>query len=374
MSAPSLVGRAVQILHENPTISRSELGERLSVTRSTVGTLASELVERGFATQSGGIGGQVGRPSLHIHAVPESVTSVAVHVQRDRISSIRYGLGGVVLERSDEARRTAHAAEAIAAELADAAQRVHANGLHQNCVVSVSIPGVLYNGTIFHAPELHWRDVALGDVLRATLFQRTGIDAPVVWSNDANAGALAESLRGAARDVPSVLYLASGTGIGAGLIRRGDVVEGAHGFAGEVGHMVLEPNGPLCSCGSTGCWQALIGFDAIRSAAQWPRATAEELLHSSRIGDPTVRTVLSSTAQWFAIGLINVVLTVDPHTVVVGGHLGTLLPEIGPEFHRRWAGAIVGQRTPPRLVAAGVADAELIGAGERGIRVAIGQV
>jgi glucokinase len=163
---------------------------------------------------------------------------------------------------------------------------------------------------------------------------QTEIELPVLVDNDANLAAFAEASAGAARGAGSVLMLAFGTGIGAGLIVNGSIYRG-RSFAGEVGHMTMVPDGSLCACGRRGCWETVISGevldrtadDLLRHAphglvgrmADSGRADASHLTRAADLGDPAAQAVLAEAGTWLGRGAANLIMVLDPEVVVVGG-------------------------------------------------------
>ncbi len=171
----------------------------------------------------------------------------------------------------------------------------------------------------FHSPG--WDDVPLAEVFAAEL----GI--PAVLDNDANAGGLAEALFGAGRGCPTVLYVNVGTGIGGALVIDGAVHHGATTSAGEIGHVVVEPGGPLCSCGKRGCLEALAAGSALeRMAAEAGLGlSGRGVMAAAERGDPTCRGIVDRAAGNLGLAIANAVSLLDPDAVVLGGGV----PEAG---------------------------------------------
>lgn len=203
---------------------------------------------------------------------------------------------------------------------------------------------------------------------------------PVLVDNDANLAALAEARLGAGAGHRMVLLVALGTGIGGGLVVE-DRVERGRGFLGEVGHMLMDPSGPVCACGRRGCWEALVSGTALgraarelaesRPAGAVARAAAggtphgEHLIEAARAGDRGARARLAEAGEWLGRGLANLVAVLDPDLIVVGGAAagpGELL--LGPA-RSALAAAVAGSgyRWPTPVVAARFgARAGLVGA------------
>jgi glucokinase len=200
--------------------------------------------------------------------------------------------------------------------------------------VGVSAPGPLdpFRGVILQAPNLPgWRDVPVADHLRQAL------GCPVFVGNDANLAALAEQRRGAGQGHADVAYITVSTGIGGGVISGGRLILGHQGLAGEVGHITLEPHGPLCNCGNHGCLEALASGTAIaRQARELVRAGAETLIDEMAGGDPeqiTARLVheaadrgdvvavdlFRQAGRYLGIGIATLMYLFNPAMVVVGG-------------------------------------------------------
>jgi glucokinase len=217
--------------------------------------------------------------------------------------------------------------------------------------IGVGVPGLVDRaGTLAMGPHLRrMQDVPLA----ALLAQRSG--RPAVVDNDANCHAHAEHVAGAARGHDEALVVTLGTGIGAGIITGGRLLHGAHGFAGEPGHMVVDPNGPPCPCGRRGCWERFASGSGLgrlaRDAASGGRLDAavdlaggdpeavrgEHVTASARAGDAESQAVLHAFAGWIALGLANLVNTLDPGVVVIGGGLVDAADLLLPEVERRFA-------------------------------------
>jgi len=199
--------------------------------------------------------------------------------------------------------------------------------------IGVVVPGMVEHATmrVLHAPTLGWRDVHLREALSAA----TGL--PVQIENSGRACALAQmwSLRADAVTIPSELVFVSvSDGVGVGVIMNGEVLRGRHNIAGEFGHVPLSLDGPRCSCGANGCWEAYISnratiaryfgralkTDGPQDAAQ--RAfTIDDLVARARGGDGKAIAALEATARYLGLGLASIINAVDPACVYVGGEI-----------------------------------------------------
>jgi glucokinase len=198
--------------------------------------------------------------------------------------------------------------------------------------VGVGIAGLVdRSGVLRVGPNLPGlRDVQLGRELGDRL------RLPIRVDNDATCAAWGEHLAGAARGVTDAVCVTLGTGIGAGIVADDELVRGAHGFAGEAGHMVVDPDGPPCPCGQRGCWERFASGSGLgrlgREAAEagrFPRAVelagsaeavqGEHVTHAAAEGDATALAVLADFAGWVALGLGNLVTLLDCSLAVIGG-------------------------------------------------------
>lgn len=226
-------------------------------------------------------------------------------------------------------------------------------------------------GVVLDSPHLRaFRDVPL----RALLEARLGV--PVALDNCENVAALAEHRLGAGKGAREMVYVAVGTGIGAGIIHNGRLHHGARGAAGEVGHMLLMPDGPACACGKRGCWESLVSGPAIardakerlakgdasalrRLAGGDPaRVTSELVAQAAQSGDTLAREVLARAARYLGVGLANVVTALDPEVVVVGGgvaQVGDAL--LAPAFAEARRNMYPFQAQRVRLAASTLGDA-----------------
>ena len=229
----------------------------------------------------------------------------------------------------------------------------------------MAVPGVTRHadGAVRFAPNLRWRDVALGGLLSARL---PGTDVQVV--NDGDAGALAEHLRGVARGSNHVVFVEGEVGVGSGVIIDGRPLAGSGGYAGELGHMaVAGPEGRRCRCGSYGCWETEIGRQAVARALgldeDVPRAALVAALQATETSGTAS---LDRVARHLGAGLATVVNVFNPQLIVLGGLLREVYPRVADEVRRTMlAGALAAPAEQVRLVLPELGDdAVLLGAAE----------
>jgi len=254
-------------------------------------------------------------------------------------------------------------ADAVAAVVASLKGRLGRSG-DTPMAVGVGVPGMVdRSGTLRLAPNL---PSATGSDLRQLVVTRIP-GSVIVVENDANCAALAEQQFGALRGVREALMVTLGTGIGGGLVIGGEVRSGAQGFAGEIGHMIVDPSGPPCPCGRRGCWERYASGGGLgrlaREAAyagRLPHVVAraggdpenvhgEDITREAVAGDDGALGVLEELGWWVALGLANLVAVVDPECCVIGGGLAEAGELLLAPTRRAFAELVEGSTVRPEI-------------------------
>jgi predicted NBD/HSP70 family sugar kinase len=327
----------VRAVHLRGPRSRSELVAHTGLTRSAIRGLIGELVQGGLLTETRSASdGAPGRPSPLVHADPDGASVIALEVNVDSLAAARIGLGGAIhsLVRVDRPR--AHVTlDAIVADLVELARPALRSRPDERPIgVGVAVAGIVRrrDGLVRLAPNLGWADEPLGERLAAAI----GLDAPVAVANEADLGGLAEHRRGAAIGEANVVYVAGEVGVGGHVTVGGEPLDGAAGYAGEVGHMVVNPGGSACACGSTGCWETEIGERAMLVRAGRPAtggaAAVDELIAAAMAGEPAARASVAHVGTWLGVGIASLVNIFDPTLVVLGGVLGRIHAIVASEL------------------------------------------
>jgi len=358
-------------IHQHGELTRAELTAATGLNRSTIGALVSDLVGLGLVIEYvPSVRDRAGRPSYVVAPRADGPYVIAVDVAVKRIVTASVGLGGVIHERRElaiegVARRPALVAARIVEDVRWLARH------RPDCGpvgIGVSIPGTVgrSDGRVEHAPNLGWRSVSFGRLVADLL----PFELEVRLGNDADLGAVAEHQRGAAIGYDHMVYLNGSVGVGAGVITEGAQLYGAGGYAGEIGHMTINPDGPACHCGSTGCIETYIGEQALLRAAGvleplGPHAV-DAVFSDAAAGDPRARAAVHSVSVWLGRTLANLVNCFNPQVIVVGGSLAELVrlerDTVETELDRRAMGAL---RAGVKLLLAGLGrDSALIGAAE----------
>ncbi|MFE0510152.1 ROK family protein [Streptomyces sp. NPDC058964] len=229
--------------------------------------------------------------------------------------------------------------------------------------VGVAVPGIVdeERGVAAYSANLGWRDVPLRDLLA----ERLGV--PVALGHDVRAGGLAEGRIGAGRGADRFLFVPLGTGIAGAIGLDGRVEAGAHGFAGEIGHIVVRPGGAACPCGQRGCLERYASAAAVSEA--WaaacgdPDADAADCAKAVASGDPNAVRIWREALDALADGLVTALTLLDPRTLIIGGGLAeageTLFTPLREAVQRR----VTFQKLPSIVPAALGDTAGCLGAG-----------
>ncbi|MFX0581334.1 ROK family protein [Nocardia nepalensis] len=357
-------------VHLSGPVSRAVLAERMGLNRSTILALTADLAAAGLVSEElPGQTGKAGRPSLVVRPQSERVYGLALDVGADRLAVARVGLGGVILARRETPRPsgTFDPNDVIGALATIAENMIREAGSETICVgVGVAFCGMVReeDGVVRYGPNIGWVDVPVG----ARLSERLGLRVAV--GNNANLGALAERERGVGIGVADMIYLHGEVGIGGGIIMGGKLLGGEGGYGGEVGHMIVNPGGRACTCGSYGCLEAEAGELALIAAAGRTdltgRAAVEAIVEAAARGDATARDALHQVGDWLGYGVANLVNIFNPTMVVFGGVLREIYLASAAQVRSRLAvNGLLAVRERVRLRTSALADdAPLVGAAE----------
>jgi predicted NBD/HSP70 family sugar kinase len=362
--------RVIDALRAERLISRAEIARRTGLSRSTVSSLVSDLQADGLVVERGETasahGDQGGRPPILLSFDASAGAAVGIDFGHRHLRVAVSDLASNVLAERRLALDTDHSAddgldaatELVAEALADA-------GVDRSRVVGagMGLPGPIEqnSGIVGSAAILPgWVGVAAAEEMRRRL------ELPIAVDNDANLGALAEAAFGAARDASDLVYIKVSSGIGAGLILNGRLYRGAAGLAGELGHVLVDPDGLVCRCGNRGCLETLAASGALvellgRSHGD---VSVADMLALARDGDLGCQRVIADAGRAIGRGVADLLNVLNPELIVVGGDLaaaGDLLLDGVRESIRR--AALPAAAASARLVAGVLGDrAQVLGA------------
>lgn len=337
-------------VHDNAPCSRADIAAVTGLNKATVSSLVADLIDRRLLRETGLTERRIGRPATMLVLDGEPYVALGIEVNTDYLALSAIDLGGARIlswRRSFDGldSTAARAATAIAALARRAAARIDRQD-RRIIGLTVGVPGLVTPaGVVANAPNLGWSDVDLTAALRSALSNPAY---PVTVDNDANLGALAEYRYGVAAGHPDSAYLTGELGLGAGILVGGQLVRGSRGAAGEIGHVEVVADGPLCACGRRGCLEAVAGTAAIVRRID-PDNTEEalrdldpevaEIARRARAGDKEVVSALTDIGGLLGRGVAVLANVLNPSLIVLGGHYVPLaewlLPSAQAELNRR---------------------------------------
>lgn len=347
LRAANLALLASHVFAAAEPMSRADVAAATGMTRSTASRLADELVGSGVLTELDPIpAAGPGRPAVPLTPAQGTFTALGLEVNVSRMAVRAVDLSGQVLaERivqddmeSSEPAPVLLRLGGLVREVLEtpAVTRSHTIG------AALALPGLVLGDTLLRAPNLGWRDVRPATYLTQAL---GGDELPLRLGNEANFGALTAGRRrpAAPHSTTSYIYLSGEIGIGAGIVRSSEVVLGTSGFAGEIGHVQVDPAGPECTCGNRGCLERYAGRRHILSAAGLPaQARPAELVAAWEAGDQRARQAVSRAAWALGAGLAAAINILDVPAVVLGGHLAPLTRVLRPELEAELRHRVLG--------------------------------
>ncbi|MEV7513297.1 ROK family protein [Streptomyces sp. NPDC090085] len=275
---------------------------------------------------------------------------------------------GTLLHEARRATGRERGPDAVVETIQDFAAELLATGRERfgraASAAGVAVPGIVDadHGIAVYAANLGWRDVPL----RALLAARLG-GIPVALGHDVRTGGLAEGRIGAGRGADRFLFVPLGTGIAGAIGIAGRIEAGAHGYAGEIGHIVVRPGGPACGCGQHGCLETLASAAAVSrawaAASGDPEADAADCAKAVASGDERAREVWAAAVGALADGLVTAITLLDPRTLIIGGGLAEAGETLFTPLRKAVEERVTFQRLP-HIVPAALGDtAGCLGAG-----------
>lgn len=298
----------VRELRVHPGQSRVDLANALGLTKSTVSALVRELIDEGWLLERDVlVTGDIGRRPTPLFVDPARLLLLGTQVGIGVVRVVLTSLTGEVLAARSAGYDTGLDVEACIRELTRAMLAVAAKRVDTQRIIGIGVglPGGVDQARdqLVFAPHVHWHQAPFGALLREALHGSPLSGVPVFMHNDADVAALGESEFNPSPEADPLLLVLVGEGVGAGLVVGGRLLTGARGLAGEVGHMVLQIDGPRCSCGRRGCAEALIDSRALLQAD----------------GAPPPPAAVARAGQYLGVLLQNLAVAYDPACIVLGG-------------------------------------------------------
>jgi glucokinase-like ROK family protein len=328
----------LETLRTGQTLSRAGLAAVTRLNPSTVSSIISELINENLVRETDFIQPATGRPGRLVELNPLGGCSVGVEINVDYVMVVLTDFTANILLRARRALQPTDSQEVIL----DRVERLVTQALLEGqssglraLGIGVGLPGLVNfpRGELMLAPNLHWKNVPLQQLW----IEKFAL--PVYVENEANAAALGEFYFGQAQAVENFIYLSAGIGLGGGVILNGKLFRGSNGYASEIGHMTIDPQGSLCSCGKHGCLETLAGPRAVvervgrtlktglassmselQNGSSTP-LTFENVIEAAQANDPVALAALEDVGRALGIGVANLVNIFNPELIVLGGAL-----------------------------------------------------
>lgn len=326
-----------RVLADPGGVSRAAIATSTGITRATSSRLVDELVQAGLVTElSPEPDSGRGRPAVRLTPRQGRFVSLGLEVNVGSLSARVVDLTGTVLaEEVVVGDFSGTSPAATMGDLSTLAHRVLATALRPRATFlgsGLALPGLVSPDALALAPNLGWRDIPLAELLAPVADLR-----PVLVANEADlaAFAVAHPLPGVPSGPSSFVLVSGEVGIGAGIVIDHRMLTGAHGWSGEIGHICVDPAGPVCSCGATGCLEAYLGRRAFIRLAGLPAGSAPaDVVRAAREGSAEARRALDEGGAALGRALAAVINTVDIPLVVLGGNVAEVGEELLPAARR----------------------------------------
>lgn len=360
--------RLLHLIRDRQPVSRTEVVKETGLRPGTVSVVVNRLLRSGFVYEAEEAPSKGGRRAVYLQVNSEKAYAVGLSIGVHQSIYLVSDFNGRVL--SQRTFRTSRNADSFLKQLAqDISAHLESNyGKAHFSAVGVSVPGLLdrTEGTIVFSPNLGWKDVPIRRLLNHELHL------PVEIENDANVAALAELWYGPMEisSAHSLLFVLIVEGIGTGFIHNGELHIGSSVGSGGFGHIPMDPQGPRCSCGNIGCWEALASDQATISRFQKKHPTLaagvrsiHDMVGLAMSGGKEARQQLLYTATLLGRGIRGLAQGLSPEVIVVGGQIteawSLIEPVLKDELH---SGYLIQGLSLPEIRRASVESPSMFGA------------
>ncbi len=299
--------------------TRAELTQESGLNQSTITNIINELINWGLVVETGVIEGKKGRRSIGIRLNNEPFKVVGIRLSRKSITVALYDLGGKEYGSKQVPIRNLEGSDTAFAKMKGLIAEIIEPCKETVKAIGIATPGPLFRseGRIALMTEFPgWEKINIQDELN----QEFGL--PVYIEHDAKAGALAHWwFSEPHRDHGVMVYVAAGQGVGAGIVMDGKVYRGTLGMAGEIGHMSIDYNGPLCECGHKGCLELYCSTTALLKKLNQEHSSLPSVWKSVQQDEPATVEAVRSASWFLGFGLVNIINTFNPDRIIIGDEL-----------------------------------------------------
>lgn len=341
LSNTSLV---LETVLSSPTpISRTVVSDQTGLTRATVSRLVDTLIAADLLIELEPERSSPGRPSLPLQPASKKAVAIGIEISTNRLSACVMDLSGSILDERHEYGnfRSSDPVDVMRA-ITTLTDSLSIPGKSQIIAVTACVPGIFTGTEIRVAPNLGWRNIDVGP-----LFTPKRAMPSLQLMNEADAAGYATLYEAPGRVAASgtFAYISGNVGIGASMFFDNKLLGGRHGWAGEFGHICVDPAGPECACTSNGCLEQYAGLDAIVEAAGLGSETDIAAIKSSfDDGDEDTRAALDRASTSLGRGIATIVNLLDIDRIVIGGQLAELLDRMSQLLNAELEYRVLGSR------------------------------
>jgi predicted NBD/HSP70 family sugar kinase len=312
-------------IKENLPLSRADISEKLGLTKGTISSLVKELLDEQLCYESGPGISSGGRRPILLNFNEKAGFSIGIDLGVNYILGILTDFSGNIINQTKTEYHETDYTQVLQRIMDSIAYLIkNAPNSHYGVVgIGIGVPGIvdIEGEEIILAPNLKWKNKKIKQDIEQFF------NLPVIVENEANVGAYGEKLYGLGKDFENIIYISAGVGLGVGLILNGKIYKGAQGFSGEMGHTIINVDGPHCECGSKGCWETYASEKYIFSRMKDIKIStvAEELsidsllLHAKE--NNHIAQIFNDAGKYLGVGINNIINTFDPEQIIIGNSL-----------------------------------------------------
>ncbi|MGB9896529.1 ROK family protein, partial [Thermanaerothrix sp.] len=307
-------------------ISRAEIARLTGLSPATVSAITAELIAENLVLEHAEGDSSGGRPPILLRLNPGGGFVVGIKVTEWHLIGALTDLTATVIAKQSSDLPALSLDDVLEGVVNMVSHLTRVGGVRKKQLLGVGLglAGVVdgNRGVLKYSPTFGWRDIPLRDLLQARL------RVPVYVDNDVNTLTLSEKWFGTARTVENFLVVTLGRGVGMGIVVQGQIYRGHGGGAGEFGHIVVDPQGPVCACGGRGCLETLVADPGLLRQAQeaWQRGELsapvtkiEDLVALAEAGDESARHIFARAGDVLGVQIANLINVFDPAMVIIGG-------------------------------------------------------
>lgn len=368
----------LSVIKEKGPVSRAEISKIVSMSPTSIGRIAEELISTGLIKEVSSAANKVGRKSNLLKIDSGSVFSIGVEVDKDYLGVGIINFSGKLLDKVEKTGMIpSYSPESVASEIESLVKHlITKSKIDSEKIVGVGVafPGLVdqEKGVMVLSAQLKWENVFIRDILQKKLE-----NLQVTIDNEMKAKALAHSLYGGAQASQRVALMNIGSGVGSALLISNKVYRGNSNNAGEIGHITIDPKGHLCECGRFGCLQTYIAENSLIEEARKFReiSSFNDLYVAYTKGEQWAQNIISRAVEYIGAAIGTVVCLYNPDTVIISGRLLGNYPEIAAnvmETYQNYIWAPLRNTFELKLAVAGESIG-IVGAGALAFSTSLGE-